>query len=454
MLEDLDQVPWETLEHAYGTAEDVPGILKQLLSLDKKTRAGAYYQLYGNIFHQGTRYPATPYVVPFLIELCADPTVPDRFQALTLWGSLITGYFSIQERPIWGDGEQTYYGSEAQGSDDDPYTVALHEIYRESLKGHGVLCDLLDDDDPGVRAGAAWVLACLPTMAVSSLPRLESRIEPVGWVRAAFAFAFGELGASAPLHRMLSDEDPAVRCVAACELARIEPAESLIELLLGFVTVPIDGYGDIPGVGGDSSGDAAYAISLLPPETQRKAIPAICNRLEAARSFGTMPLVTALLSAAFPARTEPITELTELQRYVLGRMVDTEELWSIGNLYSTFQAHGLVKDRKKCAELIGVRVADDPALEALREGIAFSEIGFLDEARGRILKALEIDPAAIERSPAPEESWFFCAKAFAGTDPERALAAYRNAVSIKPDLARRVDPRWRLAELLEEHGQD
>ena len=137
--------------------------------------------------------------------------------------------------------------------------------------------------------------------------------------------------------------------MAACELARIEPTETLIEPLLQFVSEPIEGYENIPGAGGKSTGDAAFSISHLPLAVQRKAIPAICDRLDQARSFDTMPLASALLSATFPERDEPLTELTELQKLVLSRMVNTEELWSIGNLGWVFRSHGLSQDREKCA---------------------------------------------------------------------------------------------------------
>jgi hypothetical protein len=74
---------------------------------------------------------------------------------------------------------------------------------------------------------------------------------------------------------------------------------ALIEPLLRFVAEPIEGYEDVPGAGGKSTGDAAFSISQLPAEVQRRAIPAICDQLDQARSFDTMPLVETLLSAAF-----------------------------------------------------------------------------------------------------------------------------------------------------------
>ena len=71
MLQGLNDVPWADLEHAYGSAADVPGLLRKLLDPDPKTHQATLHTLYGNVFHQGTRYPATPYVVPFLLEDCA-----------------------------------------------------------------------------------------------------------------------------------------------------------------------------------------------------------------------------------------------------------------------------------------------------------------------------------------------------------------------------------------------
>jgi hypothetical protein len=431
-----------------------------LLDPDPKVRNETLRTLYCNVFHQGTRYPATVRVIPFLIEMCASPDVPNRYDLLRYWGSLITGYFSVLERPLWGDGERIHdHGQVVIPEPGDSwwgdYPATLHQVYRESVKGHEVACRLLADNDHAVRAGAARVLACLPTLVSDSVPRLQAqlRVEPSGWVRAAIAFALGELGSSSPLRSVLTEDAfPAARCMAACELARIEPAEDLIEPLLQFVSEPIEGYENIPGAGGKSTGDAAFSISHLPAEVQRKAIPAICDRLDQARSFDTMPLVSAMLAAAFPRRKEEVTELNALQRQVLARTVNTEELWSIGNLMWTFQAYGLPCDREKCARLVGVKVADDEALKSLRWGLAFADIGFLDQGREGILKALELDPSVFERTPGPDESWLLCAKAFAETDAARALAAYRRATSLNPGMAHRVNPTWRLADLLKEHG--
>ncbi len=378
MLNNLDNIPWGELEHAYGDASDVPSLIRSLLDQNPKIRSNTMRTLYSNVFHQGSRYPATPYVIPFLIELCESPDVFDRGELLSFWGSLITGYFSVQERPSWSDGTMVFgFGDPEELDLNEPYSKALYEIYQESLKGAELLFHLLQEDDIGIRVGAAWVLACLPTIADRSIPILRSQLlrEESGWVRAAIAFTLGELGDCASLGQLLvADNHDAVQCMAACQLARIAPKENLVDPLLRFIEQPIDGYGSIPGAGGDSAGDAAFSIMYLPKETRIQALPEIFERLEQARSFATMPFVNALLSASFDPSSNEVTEFTSLQRQVLLALLNCQELWTIANLSSTFTYYGLPFSREKCAKMLGVKVANDDALSKLSVAVTFADI--------------------------------------------------------------------------------
>lgn len=78
VIESLEQINWKALHHAYGSAEDVPQLLRALASNDNADRTEAYNKLYGNIWHQGTIYEATAYAVPFLIELLNISDVKDK----------------------------------------------------------------------------------------------------------------------------------------------------------------------------------------------------------------------------------------------------------------------------------------------------------------------------------------------------------------------------------------
>ncbi len=69
---ELDAVRWHTLTHAYGTAENVPGLIRALYGDgegdgdDGEAVGEALRELYGSIHHQGTAYPASAPAVPFL----------------------------------------------------------------------------------------------------------------------------------------------------------------------------------------------------------------------------------------------------------------------------------------------------------------------------------------------------------------------------------------------------
>jgi PcrA/UvrD tudor domain len=89
----LDQIPWNDLTHAYGSAADVPDLLRSLgtASPDLQGEDSPLWQLFGNIWHQGTVYEATAYAVPFLIELAVDRRTPDRVGILSLLAEIAKG---------------------------------------------------------------------------------------------------------------------------------------------------------------------------------------------------------------------------------------------------------------------------------------------------------------------------------------------------------------------------
>ncbi|MEO0836946.1 MAG: hypothetical protein AAFY16_13450 [Cyanobacteria bacterium J06642_3] len=103
------------------------------------------------MLHQGTQFGATHYVIPFIIELCGEPSVPNRASLLYFWSHAITGYFNIRERPTWGDGKTLYRNGEV-----DHWAMkhgdfqGLNQIYRKSLKGKDLLYKLLNDGEPSL----------------------------------------------------------------------------------------------------------------------------------------------------------------------------------------------------------------------------------------------------------------------------------------------------------------
>ena len=86
MLEALDTVPWRTLEHAYGEASEVPRLIRDLASSQEEVRQAAQTTLGFTVYHQGTVYSSTAYVVPFFCELLeATQREEDKFWFLTFF---------------------------------------------------------------------------------------------------------------------------------------------------------------------------------------------------------------------------------------------------------------------------------------------------------------------------------------------------------------------------------
>jgi len=129
VLVGLADIPWGDLSHAYGPAGDVPGLLRAIASGDAKAAGDAVLELFGNIWHQGTVYQATPCAVPFLARMAAAGIRADDLVQLL--------------------------GCIAESADDATGGRVRAAVAAEA----GLLIPLLRDADPGIRAGTAWALA-------------------------------------------------------------------------------------------------------------------------------------------------------------------------------------------------------------------------------------------------------------------------------------------------------
>jgi hypothetical protein len=226
MLEGLDAVAWGTFHHAYGPADDVPDMLRSLASSDAKARESAMYNLYGNIWHQGTVYDATAHAVPFLIEIAAASHVSDREQVLAYLGNLSLGSSHLDAHQHMS----IFAGERAEPDFDERLTEELGWVKaaREAVRaGAEVYAGLLKDANPPVRAGAAYLLGHFHEDAVRNAAwiRTAAETEADDMVRAAFALSSGLLADQCPetvawLGRTLaSDAGDPVRIASAIGLA-------------------------------------------------------------------------------------------------------------------------------------------------------------------------------------------------------------------------------------------
>ena len=69
-LLDLDDGGWAQLEHAYGSAADIPALLRQLRSFPpgRDYQSEPYFSLWSALCHQGEVYTASYAAVPHLVD--------------------------------------------------------------------------------------------------------------------------------------------------------------------------------------------------------------------------------------------------------------------------------------------------------------------------------------------------------------------------------------------------
>ncbi|MFJ8435920.1 hypothetical protein ACIQ9P_31930 [Kitasatospora sp. NPDC094019] len=211
-LAGLDAIDWAGLEHAYGDADDVPALLRALGGPEETERRRALHALYGNIFHQGSRYPASAAAVPFLARLATEPGQGGRADVVRLLASLAIGYdeahlpegigiarmrreraeFAAQdpaavlaEMDAWvaaapDEGERRVREFRRSLFDVEQHLgsmdaeLAAYDAVRAELSA---LSLLLEDEDAEVRATAAYLLAWFPEEADRTLPRLLALLD-------------------------------------------------------------------------------------------------------------------------------------------------------------------------------------------------------------------------------------------------------------------------------------
>ncbi len=181
-LELIDEVPWSALHHAYGSADDVPGQIRALLHPDPKVRRDVLFTFTRNIFHQGSRYPATVASIPFFVELLKYEGVDDRASILDLLAYLAVGYpdehwKNVDLKDIVEAANPLREITRFEGSWMDPeYEIeegtVLRECYAEVAAGFPVYFELLEHSDATIAIAASFLMAFFPLHAFGAGSKL------------------------------------------------------------------------------------------------------------------------------------------------------------------------------------------------------------------------------------------------------------------------------------------
>jgi len=181
MLDGLDTVDWSSLRHAYGEATDVPALLRALLSVDSKAREEAVYELFGNIWHQGTVYSASAAAVPFLYELLSAPEVQDKPAIALLLASIAEGVGYLEVHAVGEFGEPTWreiLGKKGKTLEGELTQEAaeIHSVRRAASAGLAGLLPYLQGAEPEIRCCVASALGNYPEHVSWSLPAIDAAL--------------------------------------------------------------------------------------------------------------------------------------------------------------------------------------------------------------------------------------------------------------------------------------
>src|ERR1700722_12054016 len=146
----LAAVDWADLTHAYGSAQDVPDLLRTQLSKDQAVRGDAMGELFNTVKHQGSGYEASAYCVTFLAHVALHGP-GGRSMAILLITSMCHEY----RRP---------------GTTPDPSSAAVRAQLAPVLPD---LAPLLRDPDVEMRRAMLRALSAGPAELVRSLVDLR-----------------------------------------------------------------------------------------------------------------------------------------------------------------------------------------------------------------------------------------------------------------------------------------
>jgi hypothetical protein len=175
MVERVNEIDWSSLEHAYGSAEDVPHLLIDLQSDDSDVRKSAYDELFGNIWHQGTIYSATAYAVPFLFELLDCPATQDKEWLIALLASIASGkgYYQVHQ-PIFERWNSKADKPEKQLKQEAADVQAVREAISPRFE---TLLEQITNKESEIRLAVAEATLCYPEHSEKSLLKLREALE-------------------------------------------------------------------------------------------------------------------------------------------------------------------------------------------------------------------------------------------------------------------------------------
>ncbi|MFD6891712.1 HEAT repeat domain-containing protein [Streptomyces sp. NPDC059957] len=359
----IEGTDWAALEHAYGTAQDTPIRLLQLLDEDSEVQAGALGLLDMSVLHQESLYSATAPAALFVASVLNDPRTLARHEDYSTWddrprplrAALLDWLGQIADSAAYGE------TTDEEDGNDPGVTDAVRAV-RGVI--YGAVSPHLLDPDPTIREAALSATAALlqsPDLAdrISGTVQILRRLLTESADRRERAAAILTIGAwGEDTTGWLADPDPAVRACAALSPGCASSTTATRTILRALLDpAAIDSWFREPTAADPWAGDPLPCIeghlrhALLTTAIDRvsdfeELLPSamasvpFCSNLTIAEDWGP------LLAAAFPSGYEQGAKLTPAQHRYLDALADRDVCWRYTQLITSwFDDIGLPADR-------------------------------------------------------------------------------------------------------------
>lgn len=285
----VDAVNWAGLEHNYGSAEGVPGLLRRCAGPDPNIADEAASELLNLLFHQGGWVcSAASAALPFVLRLAATPQVPSRCAMLELVAMLAAEAGRVEARFL-----------------DSGWASAWERALPEVLR-------MLKDPEPEIRRAAADVVGACNSPGELVIPGLLQSWEAESDLstRLELVLALGQAAQRAPagvrgaevcdlLHQLLDAPQSQIRLAAVHALAPRDPGlpTRRLDLVLEAVRDPsVELWRHTSSIGTGIQGVQRWTAGLITGPEPTFTLGLLADHHEDEQRIGALAQAGGLLS--------------------------------------------------------------------------------------------------------------------------------------------------------------
>ncbi|PQO42074.1 hypothetical protein [Blastopirellula marina] len=368
MNRDPNSIDWKNLKQGYGYAKEVPSQLAMLAEGSPEQQEEALFSLWESLYHQGSRFEASPFAVPFLWEILATADVPLQHQLIDFLQGLAVGLgeeFLPRGYDLELEKQRTESGEWPCLFENEP----ARDCYLAVQEKSETFIEFLDPSvHPETRLSASFAI---PHFA-EHLARFQGDISRHALRETDFmqlqglVLCFGMLGRHAqetPDTAWLVDwvtthSCPTIQVCASIALATIYESgtpDVARNKLFTALAQAWDLATARPGGNWWNEGDLlGYAATVLPMLGEKYRVESTFVLSEALEKLDvcTFAIPETLLDLLFPASrpdgTWKVTDLDGLQRNCLARLLRTRH-WRSWMIDSLFFSAELIGDERQAA---------------------------------------------------------------------------------------------------------